>query len=111
MENALLNAIKEFSDARWVRKDLVQSDQMVVKMMCYEPGQQTPLHAHKRQDEVFLFIEGHGTMVVGEETIRVEPTSMVFVPATVPHSVKPDDDSRLVMFYVKAPGSDRPPKA
>lgn len=101
--------MKEFSSARWVRKNLFQSDRMISNMMCYEPGQETPTHAHKRQDEIFFIVEGRGTVAVADEDIAVGPTSVVFVPAGTPHSVRPASDSRLVLFYVKAPGSDRPP--
>lgn len=102
--------LKEFSPDKWIRKTLIQSDQMVSNMMCYEPGQETPTHAHKRQDEIFFIVEGRGTVTVADEEVAVGPTSVVFVPAGTPHSVRPAGDSRLVLFYVKAPGSDRPPR-
>lgn len=110
MKSLSVNDLKEFSSARWVRKNLIQSDQMASNMMCYEPGQETPTHAHKRQDEIFFIVEGRGTVMVAGEEIAVAPTSVVFVPAGTPHSVRPASDSRLVLFYVKAPGSDRPTK-
>ena len=52
--------LTEFSVDKRVRKKLVQSQQIVSELVCYEPGQGTVLHQHPTQDEIFYVIEGGG---------------------------------------------------
>jgi quercetin dioxygenase-like cupin family protein len=108
MEQAKINDLVEFSHDKRVRKRIFLSDDIVSEVVCYEPGQGTPVHHHPRQDEIFYVIEGRGTMSVGEEVIAVSASSTVFVPATVPHGFSAADDSRLVLMFFKGPG--RPPR-
>lgn len=117
MEHAKIDDLVEFSEDRRVRKRVFLSDDIVSEVVCYEPGQGTPVHHHPRQDEIFYVIEGRGTMEVGEETIELAASSTVFVPATVPHGLTAADDSRLVLMFFKGPGkpprglNSRPPRA
>ncbi len=96
--------LTEFSLEKRVRKRLFLSDRIVSEVVFYEPGQHTVEHHHPRQDEIFLVLEGRGTITFDEEEVRVEPTSMIFVPAHMKHGVKVDDDSRLVLLFFKGPG-------
>ncbi|HJM52201.1 MAG TPA: cupin domain-containing protein [Alphaproteobacteria bacterium] len=96
--------LAEFSLDKRVRKRLFLSDCIVSEAVFYEPGQSTVEHHHPRQDEIFLVLEGRGTITFGSQEVRVEPTSMLFVPANLKHGVKVDDDSRLVLLFFKGPG-------
>ena len=109
MEHAKIGEMVAYSDQKRVRKRVFLSDDLVSELVCYEPGQGTPVHHHPRQDEIFYVIEGRGIMSVGEEVIEAGAGSTVFVPATVPHDVTAADDSRLVLMFFKGPG--RPRKA
>ena len=93
-----------FDDKRQTRQRLIMSDRIEMEMVCYEPGQHTIEHHHVGQDEIFIIMEGRGSITVDGETTQVEPGSAVFAPADSKHSVKPNDDSRMVMVFVKAPG-------
>ena len=97
--------VAEYSAEKQVRKRLFLSDRIVSEAVFYEPGQQTVEHHHPRQDEIFLVLEGRGAITFenGEE-VRVEPSSMVFVPAHMKHGVKVDDDGRLILLFFKGPG-------
>ena len=96
--------LAEYSVEKRVRKRLFLSDHIVSEVVFYEPGQQTVEHHHPRQDEIFLVLEGRGTSTFGKEEVRVEASSMIFVPANLKHGVKVDDDSRLVLLFFKGPG-------
>jgi mannose-6-phosphate isomerase-like protein (cupin superfamily) len=43
------------------------------------------LHYHERTDEVYYVIDGHGTMVLDEETIELHRGVVVYVPRGVRH--------------------------
>lgn len=101
----------EFDPERRVRKALFKSPGVIAEMVCYEPGQDTVPHHHPKQDEIFYVVEGRGKILIEDQEIAVEPTSMVFVPAMKRHSVVADPDSRLVIIFVKNAPPPRRPKA
>lgn len=49
-----------------------------------KPGRGAPLHRH-RYDEIVVVQEGHGRMVVGDETRETGPGDIVVVKAGTPH--------------------------
>ncbi|MCL5959876.1 MAG: cupin domain-containing protein, partial [Chloroflexi bacterium] len=81
------------------------SEKLIAEIVCYEPGQHTVQHLHPRQDEIFYIVEGEGIITVDGEEITVRPTSVVFVPAKTKHGIKTTDDSRLLLMFIKGPGS------
>ncbi len=107
MEQLKIEDLKEFAAQKRVRKKLLGSDRIVAEMVCYEPGQATPEHAHPKQDEIFYVVEGAGTMIVNGKEIPLKPTSLILVKAREQHGVRTLPDSRLVLMFIKAPGSTR----
>jgi mannose-6-phosphate isomerase-like protein (cupin superfamily) len=57
------------------------------------------LHYHERTDEVYYIIDGHGTMVLDEETIELHRGVVVYVPRGVRHKAV----GRLVVLTVCIP--------
>jgi len=107
MEQLRIEDLKEFNAEKRIRKKLLGSDKLVAEMLCYEPGQATPEHAHPKQDEIFYVVEGFGSMIVNGEEISLKPTSLILVKAGEQHGVRTLPDSRLVMLFIKAPGSTK----
>ena len=105
MEHIKVEDHVEFSAAKRIRKKLHGSPKMVAELICYEPGQGTPVHHHPSQDEIFYVIEGRGTMLVGGQEVSVHPRSLIHVPAQTSHGITAAADSRLVILFVKSPGS------
>jgi len=93
----------EFNATRQVRKRLVMKERIEMELVCYEPGQNTVEHHHVGQDEIYYFLEGEGTVTVGDESLDVGPGSVVYVPAEAKHTVL-TRDTRLVMAFFKSPG-------
>ena len=53
-----------------------------------EPGMGYPyFHAHKEQEEIFICLEGSGTMLVGHEEITMKPGDFLRISADVPRAV------------------------
>jgi quercetin dioxygenase-like cupin family protein len=107
-ENVELHEIadlSEFSGERRVRKKLVQSKGTVCELVCYEPGQNTVIHPHPAQDEIFYIIEGKGLITFNDrDNIPVKSGSLVFIPAGTPHGIDTNDSDRLVVMFTKGPG-------
>ena len=107
-----LKDLIEFAPAGKVRKRVFITDKIEMELVCYEPGTSTVAHHHVGQDEIFMIMEGTGTITVGGEAVRVGPGSLVYAPADITHGIEPDRDGRMVMVFVKAPGrSQRPGRA
>ena len=49
-----------------------------------KPGQGPPLHTHPYVEVVFT-LEGTVTITVGDDTRKVNPSSIVVIPANTPH--------------------------
>jgi quercetin dioxygenase-like cupin family protein len=107
-----LKDLIEFQPGGKVRKRVFITDKIEMELVCYEPGTATVEHHHVGQDEIFMIMEGTGTITIGGEPVRVGPGSLVYAPADIKHGIQPDPESKMVMVFVKAPGrSARPGRA
>ena len=91
----------EFSKAKRIRKRIFRTDDIDTELLCYEPGQGTPLHHHIDEDEVYYVLEGRGAFTVGEESFRCQPKGLYLIPKMVKHAIENDADERLVMIFFK----------
>jgi len=48
------------------------------------PGGQSAHHTHDWEHETFI-LDGHGSVVCGEEKERVGPDYVIFIPPNIPH--------------------------
>ena len=96
-----LKAIQEFASAKRVRKALVKGGQIDVEMVCYEPGQSTPMHSHPRQDEIFYVVEGCANMCIGGTEHAFEAGSMVRCAPGVPHDARNLGTGRCTFVFFK----------
>lgn len=107
-----LKDLIEFQPGGKVRKRVFITDKIEMELVCYEPGTSTVEHHHVGQDEIFMIVEGTGTITIGGEPVRVGPGSLVYAPADIKHGIQPDPEGKMVMVFVKAPGrSARPGRA
>lgn len=104
MQSFVLNEFIEYDPKLRVRKPILKVPSLVSEIVCYEPGQSTATHHHPVQDEIWVVLEGHGEIWVGEARLAVEPTSMIFIPAGTRHGLAANPDSRLVLLFIKSPG-------
>jgi quercetin dioxygenase-like cupin family protein len=105
MDHLRIEEFVEFSQAKRVRKKLTASEKIVTELLCYEPGQSSPMHHHPGQDEVFYVLDGTGTISIGAEEQTVNLGSLIFVPAQTRHAIRAADNSRLVILFFKSPAS------
>ena len=67
------------------------------------PGYETPLHIHHREDEAFWILDGHATVVVGDETFEGPPGTYLFGPRDIPHTWTAGPDGARLL-YLFTPG-------
>ena len=96
-----LKALQEFAADKRVRKALVKGGQIDVEMVCYEPGQSTPMHAHPRQNEIFYVVEGRASMSIGGTEHAFEAGAMVHVPPGIPHDIRNLGTARCSLVFFK----------
>jgi len=51
-------------------------------------GAASPLHLHRKEDEMFVLLDGHGVFWVGDERHEVGPGGAMFLPRDVPHAYR-----------------------
>jgi quercetin dioxygenase-like cupin family protein len=96
-----LHALKGFDHDRRVRKMLFKTDQIWSEIACYEPGQSTPMHAHPREEEAILVLEGTALMTVGGQEHVVPAGSVVQFANNVQHDVRNPGPERCVIMFFK----------
>ena len=88
MQNGYIMKIKlDKSDSKVIKSnetydviDNTNLDKLIVSKTVLHPGKETGGHNHSGQEEVYIFMKGEGTMIVGEETYHVKPGSIVLLP-------------------------------
>ena len=73
------------------------------------PGQRTcPYHFHHAQEEMFVILDGHGTLRVADELLALRAGDVVFIPAgpEYPHQIVNTSDAP--MRYLSISTQERP---
>jgi len=61
-------------------------------------------HYHKRTTEVYYILDGEGTLELGDETVRLEPGLVIYIPVGVTH--RGSGDFRALIVGVPAMPED-----
>ena len=67
--------------------DNTNLNKLVVSKTILHKGKETGGHNHSGQEEVYIFMKGEGTMIVGNETYHVKSGSIVLIPDGAFHKV------------------------
>ena len=86
------------------KSTIYQSAHLLVGLNAFEPGQSHALHAHADMDKVYLVIEGQGLFLLEGSAVAVGAGEMLVAPAGVPHGVRNDSETRLLVMALLAPG-------
>jgi len=74
-------------DERYVVKDNVLLNNLIVSTTNLFVKKSTSGHKHEGQEEVYIFTEGHGTMELDDKTIDVQEGDVVLIEDGVFHRV------------------------
>jgi mannose-6-phosphate isomerase-like protein (cupin superfamily) len=79
------------------------SQNLTVTWVDCEPGGEQQMHAHKREEQVYVIIRGRGMMKVGVEEQEVQSGSLVFIPPRTPHAIRNTGDETLTFVSAASP--------
>jgi quercetin dioxygenase-like cupin family protein len=100
-----LHEEQEFRPDKHVEKILATVSDGDTTVACWEPGQMSPNHCHPEATEIYLCLEGGGTMRTPTSTTAVTPGSFVVHPPGEVHEYI-NGEQRTLLFRVRY-GPDR----
>ena len=84
--------------------DNTNLDKLIVSKTILHAGKQTSGHNHSGQEEVYIFMKGEGTMIVGTNTYEVKAGDTVLIPDGDFHQVQntgfyAEDDLEFICVF------------
>jgi cysteine dioxygenase len=103
-----INDLKHFQQGKYTRNLVLKTPNIEIILVCWLPGQASPVHDHGKSDAVHVILEGEmsytnifpdgrkvsGTLVQG---------NIDHVPAGVAHIISNQSDKELVTLNIYAP--------
>jgi mannose-6-phosphate isomerase-like protein (cupin superfamily) len=84
----------------YLLKDNKTLKNLVLSQTVLHPAQSTRGHSHAGQEEVYIFVSGHGEMEVDEESFLVRPGDIILIPDGAFHRVHNPSEIDLVFNCV-----------
>jgi quercetin dioxygenase-like cupin family protein len=97
------HAFTTCDESKIFKATLAQSENILLGIHCFATGQSQSAHIHIGEDKFFFVLEGNGYFQVGEEFRSAGPGTLVWAPATLPHSVINNNAEPLVVLIGIAP--------
>jgi mannose-6-phosphate isomerase-like protein (cupin superfamily) len=82
------------------------SQNLTITWVDCEPGGEQQMHAHKREEQVYVVVRGSGIMKVGVEEREVQCGSLVFIPPGTAHAIRNTGDETLTFVSAASPPVD-----
>ncbi len=96
---------KRFSEEKYQKNSLFQTDKTAMDVYCLLPGQSQKLHSHKETDKYYVIWEGRGTVQIGDQVRELGPGEVALARSGVDHSIANHTDQPLVALVFQAPKS------
>ena len=103
MEYTHLSLKRSFSDEKMQKVSVFESDRMFFDQYCLLPGQSQKVHSHEGEDKVYLVLEGEAVFDIGGDQEMLTEGTAVIARAGVPHGVRNDSGTKLVLLVTMAP--------
>lgn len=78
----------------------VEGDRMIVGLMRMKAGTGAEPHSHPNEQWLYI-LEGTFNAVVGGQSLKAKPGTVVYIPADIIHAGKASPDGDVVFFTVK----------
>jgi quercetin dioxygenase-like cupin family protein len=92
-----------YSPDKMGKSTLFSSNNLLVGLNAFEPGQEHRLHAHAGQDKAYLVLRGAGLFLLEGCELPMSAGDLLVAPADVPHGVRNNGAERLLVLAVLAP--------
>lgn len=106
MEYVDLFGQRHFSDDKMQKVPVFASERLLFDQYCLRPGQAQRVHTHDSEDKIYVVLEGEAMFEVDGENELLAEGSAVIARSGVPHGVRNDSDSDLVLLVAMAPKPD-----
>ena len=87
-------------DERYVVRDNRTLKNLILSSTRLNPGKETTGHRHKGQEEVYMFVEGTGEMLLDNNRFSIKAGDVVLIEDGVFHRVYNTSDSELYFVCV-----------
>jgi mannose-6-phosphate isomerase-like protein (cupin superfamily) len=104
----VLDLKKLVKDNENYRKVLATGKQSQIVIMSLLPGEEIGEEIHPTTDQIFLFEDGRGEMVLDNKLLPIEEHSAAFVPAGVKHMIRCTGKKPLKLCSIYAPPAHAP---
>ena len=95
-----INGLVVKNDDRYIVTDNITLNSMVVSTTVLYPNKETKGHSHEGQEEVYTFISGKGSMMIGTNFYNVEAGDVLLIPDGEFHQVTNESHDNLVFLCV-----------
>jgi predicted metal-dependent enzyme (double-stranded beta helix superfamily) len=107
-----LEALKQFQDNHYARHLVFRSNNVEILVVCWRPGQGSPIHGHGPADGLMIILEGEITNTTyhpdGRKVTTVWAAGDVgHTPVGAQHEVKNTSTRDVVSLHVYAPPLER----
>jgi quercetin dioxygenase-like cupin family protein len=92
-----------YSAQKMGKSTIFESPRLLVGLNAFEPGQDHALHAHAGQDKVYHVLEGRGLFLLADHELEMQAGDLLVAPEGVPHGVRNNGSSRLLVLAILAP--------
>ncbi len=103
MDYVNLKDQRHFSGDKMQKVPVFDSDRLFFDQYCLLPGQFQKVHSHEDADKIYVVLEGEAMFDIGGEQELLSEGMAVIARAGVPHGVRNDSDSQLVLLVAMAP--------
>jgi quercetin dioxygenase-like cupin family protein len=103
MDYVTLAKKRRFDKEKYQKVPVFDSPHLTVDQCCLLPGQAQQVHTHENQDKIYLVLEGEALFEIGGEQELLTAGTAVIARAGVPHGVRNEADSKLVLLVTMAP--------
>ena len=103
MEYIDLFGQRSFAAEKMQKVPVFASERLLCDQYCLGPGQAQRVHTHAAEDKVYIVLEGEALFEVGGERELLAEGSAVIARAGVPHGVRNDSDTQVVLLVLMAP--------
>ncbi len=103
-----IDTLKSFLESQYARQLIFKTDNVELILMCWLPGQGTPVHNHGKSDAITLVLEGEMAYTTYyPEDRKVSgtlcPGDIEHIPIGIEHEVKNNSNKKLVTLHVYSP--------
>ncbi len=107
-----IEMLKQFKDNQYARQLVFRSDHVEILVVCWAPGQGSPVHGHGPSDGLMLILEGEMTNTAycanGQKVTTVwRPGDIGHTPVASQHEVKNTTTENVVSLHIYAPPLER----